>query len=129
MKIYKESIRLTEMALSRTDAIDRCYSLGKLFILHFHKIYLESDKCSPLIYHWSCEMQSWYDAVRDIILKNNHKHLNGCQIKDWFYSFGSSYEEYFDYNTDEIELYETLIDSLVITHDVYESIKIIYSLS
>ena len=121
-----ESIKLYEMSLSRPDAIERCYSLGKQFIEHFHKIYLANYTQSTTIHHWASEMQSWYNAVTDIVLKTNHKHLNGSQLKDWFYSFGSSYEEYFDNNTDEIELYEQLIDLLAINHSVINSINILF---
>lgn len=88
-----ESIKLYEMALSRPDAIERCYSLGKKFIEYFHKIYVSDYKHSTAIHHWISEMQAWYDAVIDIVLKNNQKHLNGSQLRDRFYSFGSSYEE------------------------------------
>ena len=34
---------LNEMAMSRADAIDRCISLGKKFLEHFHKVYTEPN--------------------------------------------------------------------------------------
>ena len=122
-EIY-EALKLEEQAQSRVDAINVCYSLGKNFINHFDKIYKNRDNQS--VQHWCSEMQAWYDQVLDIVLKHNKKHLNSLQRKDWFYSFGSSYEEYFNYNEDEIEKYEIFIDELEKTNNVFNSIDIIF---
>lgn len=116
----EEAFQLNEMAMSRIDAIDRCYSLGKPFIEHFHKIYLDTE--NPARNHWESEMQNWYNMVRDITLKPKNKHLNMSQMKDWFYSFGSSYEEFFNEDSDEIEAYESFIDELDESGDVKKSI-------
>lgn len=125
MKEYiTEAMILNELALQRTDAIDRCYSLGKNFIEHFHKVYMNPDE--ETINHWGSEMQAWYDAVRDITLKYNNKHLNKSQMKDWFYSFGSSYEEYFNNDLNEIDCYESFIDELDNNDEVITSLKNIF---
>ena len=48
------------------------------------------------------------------------------KLYEMTFSFGSSYEEYFDNNTDEIELYEQLIDLLAINHSVINSINTLF---
>ena len=40
VKRLMKNHRIDEMAYERNDAIDRCASLGKKFIAHFHKVYL-----------------------------------------------------------------------------------------
>ena len=119
-RFLKEALQLNEMAMSRIDAIDRCYSLGKPFIEHFHKIYL--DKENSARNHWESEMQNWYNVVRDITLKPKNKHLNLSQMKDWFYSFGSSYEEFFNEDLEEIDIYESFIDELDRLGDVKQAL-------
>lgn len=114
-------VTLLEMSMSRVDAINKCYSIGKLFIEHFDKIYKRKSDID--INHWCSEMQAWYNEMLDITLKSNKRHLNGAQRRDWFYSFGSSYEEYFHENENEIEMYERFLDSLEESHDVYFAIK------
>lgn len=126
MKEICEALKLEEQAQSRVDAINVCYSLGKKFIEHFNKIYI--DVSNQAVNHWCNEMQAWYDQMNDIVLKYNKKHLNNSQKKDWFYSFGSSYEEYFNNNENEIEMYEELIDDLERTDNVLESIKTIFNI-
>lgn len=111
---------LNEMAYSRVDAMERCYSLGKRFIEHFDKIYKEPD-CQA-VNHWCGEMQGWYNKIRDITLKPNNKHLNRTQMRDWFYTFGSDPTEYFD-SLDENEVYEEFIDELENTDNVSGAIK------
>ena len=121
----KESLNLEEeylyeMAYSRADAMERCYSLGKRFIEHFDKIYKESQ--AQAVNHWCAEMQAWYNNVREITLKPKNKHLNRTQMRDWFYTFGSDPTEYFK-NNDENETYEEFIDELENTNSVYEAIQ------
>lgn len=121
MKIINEAC-LYEMAMNRTDAIDRCISLGEKFIKHFKKIYDNPD--SQDIHHWSSEMQAWFNSVNNIVLKGKQKKpLSITQKVDWFFSFGSSYEDYFNNDTTMIELYEELINDLTINNlTVYDSI-------
>lgn len=120
LKLEEQS--LNEMAYSRADAMERCYSLGKRFIEHFDKIYKEPN--SQAVNHWCSEMQSWYNNIRDITLKPNNKHLNRTQMRDWFYTFGSDPTEYFD-SLEENEVYEEFIDSLEDSDSVKESINTI----
>ena len=124
--LMKEAMLLNEMAMSRADAISRCYGIGKQFIIHFHKIYTSPDDTTT-INHWASELQGWYNEARDIRLKPKNKPLNNSQMKDWFYSFGNSYEEFFNEDAEEIDAYETFIDLLDASDDVKESIyKVVY---
>lgn len=118
-----EEQSLNEMAYSRADAMERCYSLGKRFIEHFDKIYKEPK--SQAVNHWCGEMQNWYNKIRDITLKPNNKHLNRTQMRDWFYTFGSDPTEYFD-SLDENEVYEEFIDELENTDNISDAIKKIF---
>lgn len=115
----KEALQLNEMAYTRVDAMIKCYSLGKNFIEHFHKIYCESD--SDAVNHWCNEMQSWFNSVKDITLKPKNKHLNGTQMRDWFYTYGSDPTEFLT-DEDENEAYEEFIDELEKTGDVKHAI-------
>lgn len=117
---------LNEMAIDRNTAIDKCISYGKQFIIHFNKIYKEPH--CMYVKHWCKEMQTWFDIMSDFVLKHNKRHLVGAERYDWFYSFGSSFEEFFNYNTDEIESYIQFIDELEKTKDVYESIHKIFNI-
>lgn len=114
------------MAIDRNTAIDKCISYGKQFVIHFDKIYNEPH--STYVKHWCKEMQTWYDTVSDFVLKHNKRHLVGAEKYDWFYSFGSSYEEFFDYDKDKIEAYVQFIDELEKTKDVYKSICTIFNI-
>lgn len=121
MKVIKE------MAITRSDAIDKCISLGKQFISHFDKIY--SDPNNIDVEHWSKEMQTWYNSINEIMLKNNHKYLTIPQKIDWFFEFGSSYEDYFNEDKDKIEKYEDLINYILkFDMSVLDSIKEIFNI-
>lgn len=114
---------LFEMAYNKIDAMERCASLGEKFVEHFHKIYNEPN--SQVINHWCNEMQAWYDSVIKIVLKPKSKHLTRTQMRDWFFTFGSSTVEYFN-NIKENEIYEEFIDKLEDIGNVKESIDIIF---
>lgn len=111
---------LYEIALSRTEAMDRCISLGEQFIEHFDEIYKEPN-CQA-VDHWCSEMQTWFNKVRKIVLKHNNKKLNRTQMRDWFFTFGYDPSMYFD-NRDETEAYEEFIDELEDTGSVEQAIK------
>lgn len=115
-----EALSLNEMAYSRPDAIDRCASLGKKFIEHFDKIYKEPK--NQAVNHWCNEMQVWYNSVKEISLKPKNKPLNGTQMRDWFYTFGSDSSVYFNDMT-ENDIYEEFIDKLEQCGDVKISIN------
>lgn len=106
--------------LKRADAMELCSSLGRKFIGYFDKVYREPNK---EVTDNLCEkMQELYDSVCGIRLLPNNKFLNGTQMRDWFYTFGSDSSEYFN-NDDENEAYEEFIDRLEYSTSVRESLK------
>lgn len=101
-EIVKRLHRVCEMAYERRDAIDRCASLGEKFIEHFHKVYSLGVEDRDFEHHCQ-EMQSWYDSVKDIVLKSSNRKLSNNQLIDWFFTKGSSTEYLFK---DEVEVDE-----------------------
>lgn len=106
--IFEQS--LTEMAMSRTDAIDRCQSLGKQFITHFDKIYNESDK--EVRSHWESEMNTFWEKVKDIKLKGNKNSLSFSNLHDWFFTACQNAEDFMTAEDKEAE--EELYNNFII---------------
>lgn len=97
-----------DMALSRTDAMDRCISLGKRFIEHFDKIYKNPNDRS--VQHWKGEMKGWLDSVKEIKLKNTNKPLLNTELHDWFFTAGANVGDFIKSPlTDEITAYDKFI--------------------
>lgn len=118
---------LNEMAYTRPEAMERCASLGKKFIEHFNKIYNNSK--SKDLNHWCAEMQAWFDSMDDIKLKSTKKALTRAKRNDWFYSFGSTWESFFNDDEAESSKYEEFIDALEKSKDVYISIKEVFNIN
>ena len=102
------------MAMSRRDAIDRCVSLGKQFIEHFHKVYTDTDNATRK--HHLAEMQNWYDSVMTIKLTTNNKKLNAKNLYEWFFTAGRLVADWFE-DEDEIYRYDLFVD-LVLDEDM-----------
>ena len=83
---------LTEMTISRVDAIDKCHQLGKMFVEHFHKVVKEGSYSSTFNHHCA-EMQASYDSARDITLKSSGKVITKTNLIDWFFSMGKNVED------------------------------------
>ena len=98
---------INEMAMSTSQAMERCYSLGTRFIEHFKKLYENPD--NNAVNHWCAEMQCWINAVNKIILKNKKKPLSHCDKMDWFYTLGSDYEEIFGDDTEQSSAYDKFV--------------------
>ena len=79
-----------DSAMKKSDAIDRCTSLGEKFLEHFHKCYNSDDE--ELIGHWLGEMNGWLKSVKKIILKESNKPIYLVDLLDWFFTCGSSPE-------------------------------------
>ena len=122
IKIYEVTKRPNEMAMSKSDAIDRCISLGTKFIEHFHKVYTNPQ--SESLNHWvNAEMQPWLNAIRNITLKPNNKHLLCVQISDWFLTAGSNYSDLItDCDDEELEAYDKFSLMIMSGKDVEESL-------
>lgn len=108
-------VRLIEMATSRSDAMSRCMDLGPKFIEHFHKAYTEGKE-SILFHHHCSEMQGWWDKVKIIRLKPNNKRLSLINYTDWFFTAGSSMDE-FGFTEEEEEVYGKFIALLYMESD------------
>lgn len=121
MKVYRIR-KINDMALARVDAIDRCYSLGKKFIEHFHKIYKSPDDIN--VNHWAGEMQGWLNSVKDIRLKmdKNRSILDG-ELRDWFYTAGSTPESIVSMDSEEQIAYDKFVTCCINTGDVRGSLK------
>lgn len=107
-----------EMAYSRTDAMDRCQSLGKQFLAHFNKIY--NDPSSESREHWETEMDNWWNQVKNIVLKQNNRRLSVSNLHDWFFSAGQNPTDFFtsDNIFDEEDCYDKLYLSLLQDRDI-----------
>lgn len=102
------------MSMDRSDAIDKCLSLGEKFTEHFNEIMKEGVQSSNFKHHCH-EMQVWFDTVKKITLKPKGKYLTIEYLVDWFFTAGQTVEKLID---DEYEdEYETLIRSLLIDKD------------
>lgn len=102
-------IKLNEMAMQQSDAIQTCRSQGTCFIKHFHKIYAEGPE-NPCFNHHCAEMQAWLDSCRKIKLKQDNKPINNVNMIDWFFTAGGGIDEengFFDPH--EVEAYDTFI--------------------
>ena len=113
MRIVNED-SLNEMAYSRADAIERCANLGKQFIIHFDKIYNESNNNTKQ--HHAKEMQTWLDDISKIRLTYNNKPLNEKNIYDWFITIGQLISDLFD-DEGEAITYEEFVTFLLDYYD------------
>lgn len=103
---------VNDMALSRTDAMDRCISLGKKFIEHFDKVYKNPNDSARN--HWLSEMNTWWKSVKEIKLKNTNKPpLNG-EYRDWFFTAGANPEDFMKTPTYmESKSYDDFVNALL----------------
>lgn len=113
MKLYdyvSEAMALNEMAITRSEAIDKCYSFGKQFIEHFHKIMSEGKSADEFKHHCK-EMQNFYDYVKQITLKQNNKKLPIDYLINWFFTIGSNVDEVI--KEPYVDIYEQLMIRLL----------------
>lgn len=114
--------RLNEMALSQSDAIRICMSLGRNFVKHFDKIYKEKD--SECVNHWISEMSAWYNEVKEIKLKSTKKSILSGKLRDWFFTFGAEPEDVIgEENTEELEIYDKFCNEVLSGKSVSDSIR------
>lgn len=102
---------LNEMAYDRSYVIDKCYSLGTQFIEHFKKTYKLGINDKDFKHHCQ-EMQTWYDTIKNIVLKYNNKKISNDQLVNWFFTAGSSVEVLFG-NDEAGDIYDELIAELI----------------
>lgn len=104
--------KVRDMALSRTDAMDRCINLGKKFIEHFDKIYKEPK--AQARNHWEGEMQNWLNSVKQIKLKSTNDVILNGDLRDWFFTAGANPQDFIKNPTnEELKVYDNFITNLV----------------
>ena len=113
MRLRTEKL-LSEMSMDRSDAIDKCLSLGEKFTEHFNEIMKEGQD-SPDFKHHCHEMQVWFDTVKKITLKPKGKCLTIEYWIDWFFTAGQTVEKLID--SEYEDEYEILIRSLIVDKD------------
>lgn len=113
---------VNDMALSRTDAMDRCISLGKKFIEHFDKVYKNPNNSARN--HWLSEMNTWWKSVKEIKLKNTNKPpLNG-EYRDWFFTAGANPEDFMKSPTYmESKSYDDFVNALLNGANIESAVK------
>ena len=112
------------MALSRTDAMDRCINLGKKFIEHFDKIYKEPK--AQARNHWEGEMQNWLNSVKQIKLKSTNDVILNEDLRDWFFTAGANPQDFMKNPTnEELKTYDNFITTLVNGNKVKNALIIV----
>lgn len=113
-------VKISEFAMSRSDAITVCIGNGKQFMQHFVKVMSDGVNGDNFKHHCH-EMQNWFDIINNIKLKGNKKGLSLDQWMDWFFTAGGNIEDIIDYKY--ITYYEQLI--LTLMKDKNSKIEII----
>lgn len=114
--------KIVDMAIKRSDAIDRCISLGEKFIEHFHKIYKNPDDIN--VSHWIGEMQGWLNSVKKLKLKESKDFILKEDLYDWFYTAGSSPDVIVpDMDRGELKIYDEFAMKCLNNNNVRNSIK------
>jgi hypothetical protein len=114
--------RISDMALSRADAMDRCISLGKRFIEHFDKVYKEPN--SQARGHWSGEMQGWLNSVRQIKLKTTNDAILDGDLRDWFFTAGANPQDFMTSPTsEELKVYDKFTTSVINGNSVVSALN------
>lgn len=114
--------RISDMALSRADAMDRCISLGKRFIEHFDKVYKEPN--SQARSHWAGEMQGWLNSVRQIKLKTTNDAILDGDLRDWFFTAGANPQDFMTSPTsEELKAYDKFTTSVINGNSVVNALN------
>ena len=113
---------IVDVAIKRSDVIDRFIKLGEKFIEHFHKIYKNPDDIN--VNHRAGEMQGWLNSVKKIKLKESNDFILDGDLYDWFYTAGSSPDAIvpeMDYT--ELKIYDKFAMKCLNNNNVRNSIK------
>lgn len=121
MNFIKEDI-LNEMAISRSDAIDKCEELGIKFIEYFEKIIKEPKSSS--VNHWMNEMQKWLDRINKFVLTQNKKLIPTGDKINWFFNANSTPEILIKDSTIASK-YEDFIEIIIKNNNVKKSFDIL----
>lgn len=102
---------IKEMAVTRSEGIASCISLGHKFYEHFHKIYLEGIYSNDFKHHCG-EMSGWFNSVSDIVFSYNKKRITDDQLYRWFFLAGSELYVLFK-NLNEANMYDKFVKILL----------------
>lgn len=94
-------------------------TLGRNFITAFHTLYEYPH--AEAREHFIAEMQSWYNTVCDIKIRETDLPILNQQIYDWFLTAGASIEN-FIYNKNEIMCYDEFAVVLLYTKNLRQSL-------
>ena len=114
-------MNLYEMSMPRADAIDRCVSLGKRFIEHFHKVYV--SPYDEAVNHWVTELENWYKLVKEIRLKPKGNFLGITFLNDCFFTAGAEPTDFVEMSDKEFSDYERFYTALDRGLSVREALK------
>lgn len=111
-----------DIVLSRTDAMDRCISLGKKFIQHFDKIYKHPESDARI--HWMTEMESWYKKVKEIKLKQSNDYILSGELRDWFFTAGANPQDFMQNPTnEELKIYDNFTNKLISGNNIQTALR------
>ena len=121
VELKKTENKLKEQ-LERSDAINRCYSLGKRFIGHFDKIY--KNPLAQDVNRYCMEMQAWYNQVKVITLKEDKKTLSKNCLIDWFFTATGNPDNFMINPTrEELDDYNDFTYKVLLNHNVKSDIN------
>lgn len=107
-----DKTKIQEMSLYKDDAINHCMGIGRQFLKHFNKIMKAGGMYDPdLVHHADVEMTGWLEDVRSVTLKPKARHLTVDQYMDWFFTAGSTPEDFID--DEYIEIYSEFVIMLL----------------
>lgn len=122
LPVKSRDLDFKDMALSRSDAMDRCISLGKKFIEHFDKIY--KNPKSRDVNHWINEMNAWFQKVKEIKLKESNKPILNGNLRDWFFTAGANPQDFMNNPTyKECEDYDKFTEEILKGKNITSSLK------
>lgn len=114
--------RISDMSVTRADAIEKCMSSGKNFIKHFDKIYKSPNNSA--VNHWVHEMQTWWNSVRQLRLKPDSNKLLDNQLYDWFFTAGGTFTDFVINTTyNEEDTYYIFVRKLLENNNVKMSLQ------
>lgn len=118
--LFESETIVNERTMTERNAMDRCISLGELFIEHFDKIYNGND--GNAIKRYAQKMQGWLDRVNRIKLSHNNRSIPFDKKIDWFFTAGSDADTLFD-DVRESEKFDDFFALVAVNNDVIKSLK------
>lgn len=103
--------KLDEMADRQREVRLDCKALGRMFVDHFNRIWLDTDNSTKR--HHATEMQNWFNQAKSHTFKHNKKKINEKQLFDWFFMPDAALAvDLFD-NEEEADYYLEVVDLIL----------------